>query len=131
MRADNDGEDHRFILDRDGKRYGQPVHGKLLQRFEVITAKAQDGRRRAAPTYTDDPAENFAQHVALIARSYTEIYRERTPKGETIIFRSPRQNEALVAERKTDRDIAVSQTICRSPTRKLWKPAPHRRAELN
>ena len=35
--------DPRFVLDRDGKRYDQPVHGKLLDSIETVTARDGDG----------------------------------------------------------------------------------------
>jgi hypothetical protein len=43
MRQDGEAPDNRFVLDTDGNKYTSPVHGKLLKRFEVITAKAEDG----------------------------------------------------------------------------------------
>lgn len=43
MREDGAAPDNRFILDRDGNKYTDPVHGKLLKSFEVVTAKGEDG----------------------------------------------------------------------------------------
>ena len=57
-------------------------------------------RRRAVPEYTDDPAENYARHVAMIARSFNEIYTE----DNKIIFRSARTREALVTEVHFDKE---------------------------
>ena len=42
MRRDTPA-DPRFVLDRDGKRYDQPVHGKLLDSIETVTARDGDG----------------------------------------------------------------------------------------
>uniref|UniRef100_UPI00055D6960 hypothetical protein n=1 Tax=Nevskia soli TaxID=418856 RepID=UPI00055D6960 len=35
--------DPRFVLDREGKRYDQPVHGKLLDSIETVTGRDGDG----------------------------------------------------------------------------------------
>jgi len=43
MREDGGEPDRRFVLDRDGDRYVEPVHGKLLGSVEVVTARAEDG----------------------------------------------------------------------------------------
>lgn len=44
MREDGAAPDNRFVLDRDGSKYTDPVHGKLLKTFETVTAKGEDGR---------------------------------------------------------------------------------------
>ena len=36
--------DPRFVLDRDGERYTQPLHGKLLERIETVSGRGADGR---------------------------------------------------------------------------------------
>ncbi|HEX5464451.1 MAG TPA: diguanylate cyclase [Burkholderiales bacterium] len=53
---------------------------------------------REPPQYTDNRAENYARHVAAIARSGTEGYVE----GNRIIMRSPRMREALVLQERDD-----------------------------
>ena len=35
--------DPRFVLDREGRRYDQPVHGKLLDSIETVTGRDGDG----------------------------------------------------------------------------------------
>ncbi|HEX5464454.1 MAG TPA: hypothetical protein VFW88_07040 [Burkholderiales bacterium] len=53
---------------------------------------------REPPQYTDNRAENYARHVAAIARSGTEGYIE----GNRVILRSPRMGEALVLQERED-----------------------------
>ncbi len=43
MRADGDTADRRFILDREGNRYDEPSHDKLLGQTEVVIAKRSKG----------------------------------------------------------------------------------------
>jgi len=54
--------------------------------------------KRNAPDYTDDKAENFARHVAAIARSFDQIYQD----GNKLVFRSSRMKEALIIAKKYD-----------------------------
>lgn len=44
MREDGDDEDHRFVLDRDGIKYVDPVYGKLLGSIEIVTGAADSGQ---------------------------------------------------------------------------------------
>lgn len=83
---------------------------------------AQEGdsdARRMAPGYTPDQAENYARHVAMLARSFDEIYTE----GNRVIFRSQRANEAIVTQRIRDRETGESfysvLTVVPS-TRPVW-----------
>ncbi|MDR3418508.1 MAG: hypothetical protein P4L83_20250 [Nevskia sp.] len=43
MRADGGQPDPRFVLDREGNQYTDPLHGKLLDSIETVTAKKADG----------------------------------------------------------------------------------------
>lgn len=83
---------------------------------------AQEGdsdARRMAPGHTPDQAENYARHVAMLARSFDEIYTE----GNRVIFRSQRANEAIVTQRIRDRETGESfysvLTVVPS-TRPVW-----------
>jgi hypothetical protein len=43
MRRQGAEPDPRFVLDRDGTKYTEPVHGRLLGNVETVTAKHPDG----------------------------------------------------------------------------------------
>lgn len=55
-------------------------------------------KSRRPPEYTDDEAENYARHVATIARTFNEAYKE----GRQLVLRSARLKEALVVSVQKD-----------------------------
>jgi hypothetical protein len=66
---------------------------------------------------TDDPAENIARHVALLARSFNQVFADTG----RVIVRSEKAGEALVLEKRHDGDEAYySVTTIRPAKENVW-----------
>lgn len=86
-----------------------------------LADNAKLDKRREPPAKTDDRAENYAQHVAHLARSFTAIYRD----GRRLVLQTPRSREALVVEERTGRDdepyYSVVSMVPSDVTRKMGR----------
>ena len=74
---------------------------------------------RSVPEYTGDKAENIARHIAMLARSFNQIYAE----AGRVIVRSGKSQEALVLERRTDADTGegfYSVITLRPAEKNVW-----------
>lgn len=81
MRADGDVTDHRFILDKEGNKYTEPSHDKLLGQTEIVIAK-RDGRSSFAAI---DPNSG---HV--FARGATRIAAKKSAEKKADDMGRPR-----------------------------------------
>lgn len=87
-----------------------------------IKAEGDAIKSRRPPEYTDDEAENYARHVATIAKSFGEIYEE----DGKLILRSARMKEALVVSEQTDRETGEKfySVVSLRPAEKVVWGAP-------
>ncbi|BBJ23271.1 MuF-C-terminal domain-containing protein [Candidatus Nitrotoga sp. AM1P] len=87
-----------------------------------IKAEGDAIKSRRPPGYTDDEAENYSRHVATIAKSFSEIYKD----GNNLILRSARMKEALVVSEQTDRETGERfySVVSLRPAEKLVWGAP-------